>query len=95
MSVCFSCGGELPAEKAFRTSVCPICGKGIRACLNCKFYLPGAHWDCRETVSEPVRDKEIPNFCDYFVLNEKNAFDQENPKQEDDSKSAFNDLFND
>jgi hypothetical protein len=32
------------------------------------FYEPGAHWDCRETIPDPVFEKERSNFCDYFRL---------------------------
>lgn len=68
MATCFSCGAELAFDKVFRTTICSGCGKGVRACKNCDFYSPGAHWDCRETISELVREKDIVNFCEYFTL---------------------------
>jgi hypothetical protein len=39
--------------------------------MNCRFYSPGSHWDCSETIPEAVRDKERGNFCDFFELNPK------------------------
>ena len=33
---------------------------------NCKFYVPGAHYDCHETIEEAVTDKAHRNFCDFF-----------------------------
>jgi hypothetical protein len=46
-----------------------VCGADTRACKNCSFYSPGAHYDCRETVDEAVRDKERANFCGNFAYN--------------------------
>lgn len=48
---------------------CESCGKDLHACLNCRFYKPGAHWDCSETVDQAVVDKEARNYCDYFQTN--------------------------
>jgi predicted RNA-binding Zn-ribbon protein involved in translation (DUF1610 family) len=67
MRFCFSCEYVLDEKmEVFRSSVCPQCGKDLRVCKNCVFHSPGAHWDCRETVGEPVWDKERGNFCDFF-----------------------------
>ena len=52
----------------YRTSLCPGCGRELKCCLNCRFYDPSAHWQCRETIPEEVRDKEKANFCEYFQL---------------------------
>ncbi len=69
MHACTFCGAaiENPRE-VFRMSTCPGCGKDLKICLNCKFYSPGAHWDCSETIDEPVRDKDRGNFCTFFVF---------------------------
>lgn len=79
-------------DRVFRTSECPSCGKGVRVCKNCDFYSPGAHWDCRETINEPVREKDRVNFCDYFVLAKKGAV-RSDTKKESDSRTAFDKLF--
>ena len=95
MATCFSCGAELLFEKVFRTTICPGCGKGVRACKNCDFYTPGAHWDCRETISESVREKDIVNFCEYFALR-RGGGKAQNVKPADDSggtRAAFDNLF--
>lgn len=65
MASCFRCGAELP-EKIFRSTVCPSCDADARVCLNCTFYDKSAHWQCRETIPESVREKDRANFCDYF-----------------------------
>ncbi|GAB4369143.1 MAG: hypothetical protein Kow009_05820 [Spirochaetales bacterium] len=64
---CHFCGTRIEDNTPiYRSSLCPTCGKELRICLNCRFYSPGSHWDCRETIQEPVFDKERANFCDYF-----------------------------
>ena len=69
MGQCHSCGVELPTDlPIFRETECPNCSKPFKVCLNCTFYERGAQWDCRETIPEPVRDKDRANFCDYFRL---------------------------
>ena len=32
------------------------------------FYAPGSHFDCHESVDDPVQDKERANFCSSFSL---------------------------
>jgi hypothetical protein len=63
---CYFCGEEAGGEKIYRNTLCVSCGKELRICLNCEFYSPGSHRDCRETIGEAVRDKERANFCDWF-----------------------------
>jgi hypothetical protein len=67
MYACHFCGAaiENPRE-VYRNSTCSSCGKDLKICLNCKFYSPGAHWDCSETIDEMVRDKDRSNFCTFF-----------------------------
>jgi hypothetical protein len=67
MHACHFCGAEIvnPRE-VFRGTCCPLCGKDLKICLNCRFYSLGAHWDCSETIDELVADKERSNFCTFF-----------------------------
>jgi hypothetical protein len=67
--VCYFCGTpvENPRE-VYRTTTCPSCRRDLRICLNCRFYSPGAQYDCAETVDEQVADKERANFCTYFAF---------------------------
>lgn len=69
MAVCYACATQIDDRmRVYRTTVCPGCGRDLKCCLNCRFYDPGAHWQCRETIPEEVRDKEKANFCEYFQL---------------------------
>jgi hypothetical protein len=67
MRICAHCGKEIDSQlEIMRSSSCLECGADLKTCTNCTFYSPGAHWDCHETISEPVREKGRSNFCDFF-----------------------------
>ena len=93
---CFFCGVQTDEEKVYRNTLCASCGKELRICHNCSFYSPGAHWDCRETINEAVRDKEKANFCDWFspadssTQKVRGAVHKEKAK---DARSDFDKLF--
>ena len=71
MKTCHACNKELSGVlKVGRKDGCPSCGADLRCCLNCVFYDCAVSKQCRETVSELVREKEKSNFCDYFVFAE-------------------------
>jgi len=100
--MCWYCG-EIIAdpEPIGRSSRCETCGKDLRSCKNCRFFLPGSRGDCRETSAEPVSDKERANFCDWFSLDQKyraKSMGQKNEKAglskpADAAKTAFENLF--
>ena len=69
MKTCHACNKVLSEDlKVARKDECPSCGTDLRCCLNCAFYDRSVSKQCRETVTELVRDKEKANFCDYFVF---------------------------
>jgi len=63
----------------------------------CRFYAPGSHWDCAESVEEPVVDKEKRNHCEFFMLAEKyiDRGKQRGTLPSPDAKRKFNALFGD
>ncbi|MCR5253585.1 MAG: hypothetical protein K6C98_07715 [Treponema sp.] len=65
--MCKKCGTPMPTGSIYRDSICPNCGADLHSCINCKFYASGSHYDCHETIEEPVRDKDRSNFCDFFM----------------------------
>ena len=95
MASCYHCGIQFPDDfEVHRSTECPSCGKDVKVCRNCRFYSPGAHWDCRETIPEPVQDKEKANFCGYFSLNPESLGTRKAPdSKRDEALSRFNDLF--
>ncbi|HUZ17628.1 MAG TPA: hypothetical protein VMV68_04525 [Spirochaetia bacterium] len=93
MASCYFCGHELQDDtRIYRSSTCSSCGKDLKICLNCKFYEPGAHWDCHETIDELVADKERANFCSYFSLSAERRT-RSGKASENAARSRLNDLF--
>ncbi len=95
-NMCYRCGTPLKfGEKPGFNDVCPTCGADLHVCRMCRFYTPGVHWDCKETVDEQVVDKEKRNHCDYFMVME--SFVKESPTggsaANADAKRRFNALF--
>ena len=67
-----------------------------RTCTHCTFYKPGAHYDCRENVEELVKDKDRPNFCEWFKEDPAlTAADKARKKEKASSaEKAFDSFFN-
>jgi NMD protein affecting ribosome stability and mRNA decay len=71
MRVCHACGQQIDKQTPIvRSAVCPSCDKDLKVCLNCEFYSPGSHWECRESIGERVAEKDKANFCDFFRFKE-------------------------
>ena len=98
MRRCYSCGHELNEKmEVFRSTLCPNCEKDLKACLNCRFFSPGAHWDCRETIDEQVKDKDRANFCSFFSfkMSGDTALEPGDKSPGDKAKENFKNLFGD
>lgn len=96
MAFCFQCGGVLP-ERIYRNTRCESCGTDTKVCLNCDFYDRSAHWECRETIPEPVREKDRANFCDYFHAGPNSEGQPRNSgdERQQQARDALNRLFGD
>ena len=67
MMQCRHCGGTVVlSEPIPRDAECEGCGKDLRACVQCRHYDPALNNACRETMADPVVEKERRNFCEYF-----------------------------
>jgi ribosome-binding protein aMBF1 (putative translation factor) len=42
------------------------CGADLRICRNCAHYDPRVAQQCREHRAEPVLEKQVGTFCEYF-----------------------------
>lgn len=93
MSVCYSCKKENSIEKIYRSTECPFCGKELHVCLNCRFYKPGAQWDCAETVPELVKEKDRANFCGYFEVGGNGLESGSSDQKKKNARDAFDNLF--
>ena len=91
--MCWYCGNEIEGS-VYRNTICEQCGKDVKVCKNCRFFEPGAHWDCGETISEAVREKERANFCDYFVYINRQP-EKDHTSRQESARDTFNSLFGD
>ncbi len=95
---CFKCGEAIPISTGYRVGLretCPKCDADLHCCLNCKFYDPHVHNQCRETQAEWVRYKEEANHCDYFqpLLGAARAGGGKAAESADHARKKFDDLF--
>lgn len=49
-----------------RGETCMKCQADLRVCLNCAHYDPRVAQQCRERRAEPVLEKHVGTFCEYF-----------------------------
>jgi hypothetical protein len=69
MKSCFRCRQDISTkDRIGRRDTCPHCGADLHCCLNCIFYDTHYADACREPQAEPVLDKDVGNFCEYFTL---------------------------
>jgi len=64
---CHNCGWEytLPGLPG-RTESRHRCGADLKVCVNCTRFEPRMAHQCRDRRADPVADKHLANFCEYF-----------------------------
>ncbi len=97
--LCWNCGKTTGVEgRPTRMDSCPHCLADLRCCRGCRHFDPYSHFQCRETIDAPIRDKEKNNFCDFFAARDaikrpggiRDAGDSKDAR-----KKKFDDLFED
>jgi len=70
---CHNCGWEytLPGLPG-RTETCHQCGEDLKVCLNCLSYDARVAHQCRDRRADPVAEKHMANFCEYFDFIRRN-----------------------
>jgi hypothetical protein len=65
---CWRCGAPLArlTLPLSRLDECPECSIPLHVCRMCVHFDPAVARQCREDDAEEVKEKERPNFCDYF-----------------------------
>ncbi|MFA5513315.1 MAG: hypothetical protein WDA17_00150 [Sphaerochaetaceae bacterium] len=95
MRRCYFCKTEVdPLLTIGYQSNCSNCGRSLKICLNCKFYSPSAYHECLEGVEERVANKDLPNYCEFFVMKNYGTKDEQD-NEANKARSAFLALFND
>ena len=96
--MCWYCGTPVTEAEPIGRSMRCDCGKDLRCCRHCRFFLPGSRGDCSEPNAERPGDKERANFCDWFSLDQKFRKETAGQKKESDkaadAKKNFDNLFN-
>lgn len=66
---CHKCGWEftLPGQPG-RSESCHKCGADLKVCLNCASYESRLAHQCRDRRAEPVFDKHMANYCEWFEM---------------------------
>jgi len=94
--LCYFCSAEIGSQdRIFRTDSCPACGKDLHACVQCQFYDPHAHNQCREPKAEFQANRERANFCEYFQPSEAGRAVKKRPDTSTKAKKALENLFKD
>ncbi|RMD91425.1 MAG: hypothetical protein D6813_07660 [Calditrichaeota bacterium] len=89
---CYKCHTEIKLDhKPTRQETCPKCLAYLHCCMNCRFYDPNVHNQCREPQAEWVKDKEMANFCDYFDPSTQLRTDES--KRREEALKKLNELF--
>lgn len=66
---CYKCGWEWSlAGQPGRSESCHRCHADLRVCLNCSSYDLRAAHQCRDRRADPVTEKHVGNFCEYFEM---------------------------
>ena len=94
---CWKCGTEykLPGAPG-RSETCHHCGSDLKVCLNCVSYDARVAQQCRDPRAEPVAEKHLANYCEYFEMARREfvAPAQGSPR-EDRARETLKKLFGD
>jgi len=95
---CHKCGWEWTLSgQPGRSESCHKCGSDLRVCLNCVSYDARSAHQCRDRRAEPVFDKHLGNYCEWFeMIKRVYAAKQEgNPSREQAARDTLKKLFGD
>lgn len=66
---CWKCGTEYQLSGTpGRSETCPSCRADLKVCLNCVSYDPSVAHQCRDRRADPVAEKDMANYCEYFEM---------------------------
>ncbi len=94
---CHNCGWEWTlAGQPGRSENCHQCGSDLRVCLNCISFDSQIAHQCRDRRAEPVFDKQLGNFCEWFEIIKRNYIRSEKPNsREDAARNQMKKMFGD
>ena len=97
---CWKCGVEYQLSGSpGRSESCDRCGSDIKVCLNCVSHDARAAYQCRDRRAEPVAEKHLANYCEYFEFIRREfvakAADASDVSREAKARDALKKLFGD
>jgi hypothetical protein len=93
---CHQCGWLWEAgPQPGRSEACPQCRADLRVCLNCAHHDRHAAHQCRERRAEPVYDKQLATFCEYFEFARRPWAGVTGNTREDAARAALKSLLGD
>ena len=93
---CHSCGWEytLPGLPG-RGESCHQCGADLKVCLNCIHYDTRVAHQCKERRADPVMEKHMANFCEYFDFIRREWKGKAADQREESARDKLKKLFGD
>jgi hypothetical protein len=95
---CWKCGTEYKLSGSpGRSEICERCGSDLKVCLNCVSYDPAVAYQCRDRRAEPVAEKHLANYCEYFEFARRPFAPaaQQEASREDKARDALRKLLGD
>lgn len=93
---CHHCGTPYPLSGTpGRSETCEKCRGDLHVCLNCVHHDPRVAHQCRERRAEPVAEKGMANFCEFFEFATREWHTPGANPREADARDRLRRLFGD
>lgn len=93
---CWKCGTEYKLASPGRSETCDRCASDLKVCLNCVSYDARSAYQCRDRRADPVAEKHLANYCEYFEMARREFVPQgEDLSREAKARDALKKLFGD
>ena len=63
---CWKCGTPYTLASPGRSETCEQCQADLKVCRNCASFDPKVAYQCRDRRADPVEEKHLANYCEYF-----------------------------
>jgi len=93
VSRCAQCGTLLPTTVG-PIGQCPQCAAELHACKQCAHFDPASRFECSQSITERLAQKDAHNDCQYFEL--RTTVEREvspGGVRPEDARRAFENLF--
>jgi hypothetical protein len=94
---CWKCGTEYTLSGTpGRSETCPTCRSDLKVCQNCISYDPRVAHQCRDRRADPVAEKHLANYCEYFeMIRREYTAPAEDASRESKARDTLRKLFGD